>query len=188
MALSNMRKCTEEWRSFANKRKKDAKKGKKLKSPPKRQSHSARISKSRTGPPRAAQAGTGAGVSTTKTDHNNFREVLPADVIENNCSDKHLALVHEAKKLDIVDSSYCGMALIRMLFECSVVKYLTRNGKYDASPPSFASSSGRSAETSAIQSRFVSAGSTEGSSQVIKNSPRSSDFCITGLPEITVIV
>ncbi len=64
-----------------------------------------------------------------KPDHNQFSTVLPDDVDELNCFDKHLALVHEAKALHLNFHTYSGMALIRCLFEASVVTYLERHGK-----------------------------------------------------------
>jgi hypothetical protein len=67
----------------------------------------------------------------TKDDHHQFRTVLPPDVQETHCKDKHLAVVHDAKKLDLGDFPYIGMALIRIVFEISVSCYLHRHGKYN---------------------------------------------------------
>jgi hypothetical protein len=66
-----------------------------------------------------------------KPDHHEFRTILPADVDERYCVDKHLKVVHEAKELDLGDFAYTGMALMRMLFEFSVAAYLVRHGKFD---------------------------------------------------------
>ena len=65
-----------------------------------------------------------------KIDHNDFRTVLPTDISEQFCNDKHLALIHEAKKLDLAELTYSGLALIRMLFESSAVTYLDRHNQY----------------------------------------------------------
>jgi len=52
--------------------------------------------------------------------------VLPQDVDETFCKDKLLALVKEAKAMDIRDDRYSGLALIRMLFETSATNFLIR--------------------------------------------------------------
>lgn len=65
---------------------------------------------------------------TVKLNHNQFPSLLPADVEERYCDDKHLALVQEAKALSLHDFPYSGMALIRILFEVSAVKFFERNG------------------------------------------------------------
>ncbi|MFV0457078.1 MAG: ATP-binding protein [Pseudomonas sp.] len=67
----------------------------------------------------------------TKVDHNTFSTVLPQDVDELHCDDKHLALVHEGKRLDINVMTYTALVLIRMLFEASTTKFLMRKEKYD---------------------------------------------------------
>ncbi|MFG0414632.1 ATP-binding protein [Pseudomonas sp. zjy_8] len=67
----------------------------------------------------------------TKVDHNTFSTVLPQDINEVYCDDKHLALVHEGKKLDINHMTYSALVLIRMLFEASTIKFLMRKDKYD---------------------------------------------------------
>lgn len=66
-----------------------------------------------------------------KQDHNVFSTVLPQDIDEIHCDDKHLALVHEAKRMDLNTMTYTGLVLIRMLFESSTVKFLMRRNKYD---------------------------------------------------------
>jgi len=63
-----------------------------------------------------------------KPDHNQFASILPKDVSERYCDDKHLALVHEAKTFNLRDFPYAGMALIRILFEVSAVKFFDRLG------------------------------------------------------------
>jgi hypothetical protein len=63
----------------------------------------------------------------TKPRVSGLRTVLPADVSEQHCFDKHLQLVHEAKRLDLAELTYSGLALIRMLFESSVVTYFDRH-------------------------------------------------------------
>jgi hypothetical protein len=126
LALKSMRTFTEEWRSEANQRKKA--KGQPASPPPK---------------PKPKDSRSGGRSSETKTtkskvtkpvpkqDHNQFRTVLPPDMNEVHCFDKHLALVREAKLLDMWDLPYSGLALIRMLFETSAVKFMDRKSRYE---------------------------------------------------------
>jgi len=65
-----------------------------------------------------------------KIDHNQFVTVLPQDIDQRHCYDKHLALVHEAQRLNLGDLTYSGLVLIRMLFEASAICFLTRKDKY----------------------------------------------------------
>jgi hypothetical protein len=114
-----MRHFAEEWRSHANKRKKTKNAPKPV--PPKKSSASnKKPSKNKKSP---------APKPTVKVDHNNYRTVLPPDINEVHCFDKHLALVRQSKGLDMVEFSYPGLALLRMLFETSTVKYMDRIGK-----------------------------------------------------------
>lgn len=138
-ALVDMRKFAEKWRSYANRAKDAQRKGETLlpipaatkKAPsaspdaPKKPSGSAN-SKSSTSSVTTTKVKKQA---TSKKDHNQFGTVLPDDVDELRCFDKHLALVHEAKSLDLNTLTYSGMALIRCLFEATVVTYLGRHEK-----------------------------------------------------------
>ena len=125
MALEGMRAFVRKWKSIADKRKREAPpRG----IPPKKQdpktSRSAARRKQRTKTiikPHPVE----------KPDHDQFRTVLPADVDERYCFDKHLKIVHEAKSLDLGNSAYTGMALMRMLFEFSVAAYLVRHERFD---------------------------------------------------------
>ncbi|WP_339428896.1 ATP-binding protein [Pseudomonas taetrolens] len=65
-----------------------------------------------------------------KIDHNRFITVLPYDIDEVHCFDKHLALVHEAKRLNLSDLTYAGLVLIRMLFESSAICFLKRRNLF----------------------------------------------------------
>lgn len=67
----------------------------------------------------------------TKVDHNTFSTILPPDINEVYCDDKHLALVHEGKRLDLNVMTYSALVLMRMLFEASTIKFLSRKGMYD---------------------------------------------------------
>ena len=67
-----------------------------------------------------------------KPDHHHVATVLPADIDEKHCNDKHLALVHEAKELILGDFVYSGLVLIRILFETTVVTYLIRHNAFEA--------------------------------------------------------
>jgi hypothetical protein len=124
-ALKDMRYFTKEWRSAANQRKRKslpapipAKKADKAEPPTKKSP------KQKASPPVKSKI-------VTKEDHNQFREVLPKDINEVHCYDKHLALVRQAKGLDMATFSYPGLALLRMLFETSTVQYMDRLQRLD---------------------------------------------------------
>ncbi|WP_079228833.1 ATP-binding protein [Pseudomonas putida] len=67
---------------------------------------------------------------TEKIDHNKFMTILPQDVDELHCNDKNLALVHEAKRLNLGEMTYSGLVLMRMLFESCSVCFLVRKEIY----------------------------------------------------------
>jgi hypothetical protein len=124
-AIKDMRRFTKEWRSAANQRKRKAlpapvppKKAKKT------EPQASKSLKQKASPPLKPKI-------VTKQDHNQFREVLPNDINEIHCYDKHLALVRQAKALDMATFSYPGLALLRMLFETSTVQYMDRLGRLD---------------------------------------------------------
>lgn len=131
LALVDMRKNAEKWRSYANQAKKAQRDGVTLQPLPGAQTSP--ISKSGTArgatPLQKSPTRKVKTLPTRKADHNQFGTVLPDDVDELNCYDKHLALVHEAKNLNLNVLTYSGMALIRCLFEATVVAYLDRHGK-----------------------------------------------------------
>ncbi len=132
LALGDMTKFAEQWRSFAEKRKKGAARGETLRSFPSKKANE--NSKGTKAEPLKAKIGQKPGAvakAQEKPDHNRFREVLPEDIGQQHCVDKLLALVNEAKRLDVLDHPYSSLALIRMLFESSVVYYMDRHGKYD---------------------------------------------------------
>lgn len=121
LALRDMRSFAEKWRALADKRKKTKAAPRKL--PPKK--------KPKKSAPKNPSSKTPSGTKpTAKPDHNEYRTVLPDDINEQLCNDKHLALVHEAKETDLAECTYAGLAVIRMLFEISTIKYLDRHGKY----------------------------------------------------------
>lgn len=138
-ALVDMRKFAEKWRSYANRAKDAQRKGEKLlplptsaspKEPetvsePTKKPISSVSSKS----PNSVANVTKIKQPIFKMDHNQFGSILPDDVDELKCFDKHLALVHEAKKLDLNALTYSGMALIRCLFEVTVIIYFERHGR-----------------------------------------------------------
>jgi hypothetical protein len=119
LALKDMRLFALKWRATADKRKKTKAAPRRL--PPKKSKKAAK--KPSTSKPSPSKP-------TAKVDHNEFRTVLPDDINERFCNDKHLALVHEAKLLDLDELTYSGLALIRMLFESSAITYLDRHGRY----------------------------------------------------------
>ncbi|SFH02475.1 ATP-binding protein [Methylobacterium gossipiicola] len=137
-ALLEMRKFAERWRSFTNERKKPGfalnslppKPASPKQSPPNGDSVSKSDPISRpplSAPPQPKKT----KKPIIKPDYHQFRTILPDDVDESKINDKHLAIVHEAKNLDLADFTYVGMALMRMLMEMSVIAYLHRRNKYD---------------------------------------------------------
>lgn len=134
LALEEMRDFTKSWRSYCNLVKKTKKKLQAAQSSPAPASAPASVTASI---PAAinGQNGSGPIVSSVtqgaiKDDHNQYRTVLPKDVNEHYCHDKHLALVHEGKRLDMHIFPYSGLALIRNLFEASATMYLRRHRIY----------------------------------------------------------
>lgn len=134
MALVDMRKFVEKWRGLAEERKKVGP-PKPIPARPQQQGGIARPSlppvpaPSVVPPPKPAPVIKPKPVE--KADHNQLRTILPKDVDEVHCNDKHLKLVHEAKGLDLAEFTYAGLGLIRSLFESSVVTYLERHKKFD---------------------------------------------------------
>ncbi|WP_191576306.1 ATP-binding protein [Achromobacter insolitus] len=144
-ALLDMRKFAQKWRQFANQAKSLKKKEMPLlplpgNGPAPVPAPAAGVATSPTGssvPPAPAakkdrvpaKAGKAASKNATKLDHNQFAGIIPKDIDEHHCDDKHLALVHEAKTFNLRDFPYSGMALIRILFEVSAVKFFDRLGK-----------------------------------------------------------
>ena len=126
-ALRTMKRFTLQWRSEANQRKKSQ--SARPKPPPPKAKIKAIPAARGSTKKKAVTAAPEKPV--TKTDHNQSRTVLPNDINEVHCFDKHLALVREAKKLDAVDFPYSALALIRMVFECSAVTFMERHGRYD---------------------------------------------------------
>lgn len=131
LALVDMRKNAEKWRSYANQAKKAQREGVTLQPLPGNQSSPSSKAESTKGikPLQKSPTKKVKNLPTRKTDHNQFGTVLPDDVDELSCYDKHLALVHEAKNLNLNVLTYSGMALIRCLFETTVVAYLDRHEK-----------------------------------------------------------
>jgi hypothetical protein len=135
-ALEDMRRFAEKWRSNAN----DAKARKRRNEPltpipegaPPSSSLATKNDKGATGSKTTKRTKAAVSKYTTKADHNQFRTILPFDVDEKHCNDKHLALIHEAKNLDLGNFTYSGLMLIRMLFEVTVVTHLAKHGNYDA--------------------------------------------------------
>ncbi|WP_211467265.1 ATP-binding protein [Collimonas silvisoli] len=136
MALEDMRQFAEIWRKNANKAKATKRKNEVLTPIPGLPSQSQNSETKKNEDVANGKKTKGAKVDApkyiTKIDHNQFRTILPLDVDEKYCYDKHLALVHEAKNLDLGELTYAGLVLIRMLFEATVATHLARHGKYDA--------------------------------------------------------
>ncbi|WP_087721568.1 ATP-binding protein [Pandoraea sp. PE-S2T-3] len=127
-ALDDMRRFAENWRSNATDAKKKNKQRIPLNPPPL--------------PPKARPGKKELPVSNPKptikkkviekVDHHQVATILPADIDEKHCNDKHLALVHEAKQLVLGNFVYSGLVLMRILFEATVVTYLIRHNAFDA--------------------------------------------------------
>jgi len=129
--IGEMRKFTKKWRSEAHRRK-PPRGGKKETFRPLPPRKSRPIPEPRDGTKVRTPV---APKIVTKEDHNEFRQALPRDIQELHCDDKHLALVHEAKRIDMVENPYAGLALVRMLFETSTVKYCERHGRLEEATP-----------------------------------------------------
>lgn len=127
-ALLDMRKFTKKWRTFGNEVKKMRLANGVLIAPPPKKSKKkptpAVVKKPTIKKPIVKPKPT--PVRKTK----GYRTVLPTDIGEQHCDDKILSLVHEGKELDMYDSHYTGLALIRMLFESSCVCFFIRHKLY----------------------------------------------------------
>jgi len=132
-AIEDMRRFTERWRSYGRDAKAARKRGDTLLPPQHKPRQSDKPGKKpsseKSRKPEQTESKTEGPVKKepiSKIDHNSLRTVLPPDVDERYCKDKLLSLVHEAKRIDIYDNTYSGLALIRMLFETAVVEYMIR--------------------------------------------------------------
>jgi Histidine kinase-, DNA gyrase B-, and HSP90-like ATPase len=123
-ALSDMRHFAKEWRAVQFRRLKGKGRGEQYRPIPPKPAEPVPT------PSRKSKRADKAAPPPPRVDHNEFRTVLPPDINEVHCLDKHLALVREAKGLDIVSTPYSGLALIRMLFESSVVTFMDRHNRY----------------------------------------------------------
>lgn len=134
LALNDMEKFVEKWRSDAGDAKRRRKKNETISPAP---SSATNEGTNTNGKPKPKPAPASQPVKpltkkpTIKIDHNTFSTVLPQDIDELNCDDKHLALVHEGKRLDLNNHTYSGLLLIRMLFESSTICFLTRHKIFD---------------------------------------------------------
>ncbi len=131
-ALIDMRRFAAKWRAKSQERKKDSAKGVMVgelpptPAPEKAYKPTTRPTKSGT----ATKPGATKKL-VKKPDHNQYRTLLPDDIDELYCFDKFLALVHEAKRIDIYKDPYCALALLRMLFETTGLEYFRRKQKAD---------------------------------------------------------
>ncbi len=132
-ALVDMRKFAEKWRSYTKRAKNAQRDGETLLPLPggKSTSNSNPGAAKKSAAQRKSSEKATKKIPTRKVDHNQFSTVLPEDIDEQLCFDKHLALVHEAKNLDLNLFTYSGLALIRCLFEATVSTYLGRHGRLD---------------------------------------------------------
>ncbi|RDS92549.1 ATP-binding protein [Pseudomonas fluorescens] len=138
--LEEMKKFSTKWRAFSEKVKDMKRAGIELPAP---QSAAAAATAQQNAKPRPVDSPNPKPVPaptpapkptikkpTKKIDHNTFQTILPQDIDELYCNDKHLALVHEAKSLSLNYLSYSGLVLIRILFEVSSIWYLRRKSLY----------------------------------------------------------
>lgn len=128
MALSDMKRFVEEWRKNGYDAKEAKKAGVQLPPRPGNPAPGQGGESKKPTKPRAKPAIVKKPI--VKEDHNQFTTVLPQDIDERFCFDKHLTLVHEGKALDMLQCSYSGLALIRMLLEVSAITYLIRIKRY----------------------------------------------------------
>lgn len=122
-AFEEMKRLTKIWRSYCNSVKRKRNKGESPPPSPERPSQNNDIEPAKP---------ENDNKPTIKKDHNQYRTVLPQDIDEKHCNDRHLALVHEGKRLDMNLLPYSGLALIRNLFESSATVYLRRYSQYPA--------------------------------------------------------
>jgi Histidine kinase-, DNA gyrase B-, and HSP90-like ATPase len=131
-ALIDMRRFATNWRAKSSERKKESAKGIVVgELPP--LLHKPKVSRT-PGKAKKINAETRSNapnIVTTKPDHHEYRTLLPKDVNEVNCYDKLLALVHEAKRVDIYLDPYSALALLRMLVETTGLEYYRRKGRAD---------------------------------------------------------
>ncbi|MFJ7285585.1 ATP-binding protein [Pseudomonas sp. NPDC099000] len=136
MALSDMEKFVAQWRSDAGDAKRRKRKNETITSPP-ASSETGGNSGEKNGKKEKEKENPSSKPTqptkkpTIKIDHNTFSTILPQDIDELHCDEKHLALVHEAKRLDLNQHTYSGLVLIRILFETSTICYLARHDMYD---------------------------------------------------------
>ena len=138
-AVGDMRLFTEKWRSYGRDAKAIRKRGEKLLPPADRQREETQTVNGsgvkKVEPSKPSPSNTDKSKApikkkvVPKIDHNSLRAVLPSDVDQRHCKDKLLALVHEGQKIDMYDNTYSGLALIRMLFETSVIEFMIRTQK-----------------------------------------------------------
>ncbi|WP_175951183.1 ATP-binding protein [Burkholderia sp. BCC0405] len=124
-ALDDMRRFAENWRSNATDAKKKKKQHIPLNPPPPKDKPTKKE------PPAGIPRPVIKKKVIEKIDHHQVATILPADIDEKHCNDKHLALVHEAKQFILGDFVYSGLVLIRILFETTVVTYMIRHNSFD---------------------------------------------------------
>lgn len=129
--LSDMRSFTRSWRQNAYDAKKARKAEKKLVTPAAKKDPKKKGATTENTPKESTKPVKRSSRPKSKLDHNHVTKLLPEDVDERFCKDKLLALVVEAKKLDLLETPYAGMALIRSLFEIATVIFLTNHERYD---------------------------------------------------------
>ena len=130
-ALIDMRAFAAKWRTYAGSAKRMKKKGEPLLPLP--DGSSTQKQKPSTGikPANKPQTTKLKESPTIKPDRIQFNTILPEETDESYCAvgSKILHLVHEAKQLNLNSHTYSGMALIRCLFEVSVITHLERHGR-----------------------------------------------------------
>lgn len=132
MALIDMRRFAAKWRSTAERRKKGSAKGEKIgELPPVSQPTTPSAPPRQAPVPRPAPQRVVKPPVVTKPDHHEYRSLLPDDINQVHCTDKLLALVHEAQRVDIYRDPYSSLALLRMLVETTGADYCRRHGKAD---------------------------------------------------------
>jgi hypothetical protein len=137
LALEDMKKFATKWKAISANRKKSSAKGQLVGAPPpppaiKLPGHSPPISQPLPNAAKPSPLRVTKPAVTLKPDHHQYRTLLPKDIDELHCTDKLLALVHEAKRMDIYADPYSTLALMRMLIETVIGEYCRRHGKAEA--------------------------------------------------------
>lgn len=129
-ALVEMRRFAAKWRQMTERRKRASARGETVDAPASERTAKEDRSLKKRGDGSAFAGDKSGGVSGRKRpDHHEYFTLLPEDISEEHCKDKLLAVVREAKKLDVTVSPYASLAFLRILFEFASVDFYRRQGR-----------------------------------------------------------